>query len=302
MKNEGEVSHQNEEHTSHITTTNIITFRRRLRAGQTPQRSPFLASLVQVSSYVESNHVLYLAPSPEITGAFTEHKVRHRKTSGAEATKKKKADNKKKRQEKQQEKVAALALHNGIDEEDEEGEEGEEDAQPAVREVDGEVDGEVEVHLQFVRVADNSEAESDGDMSEDEGSGDEEEEGQVLSFVVHNLQVPLGVDLVSSEFTETGESQPVYIGEIDDQDENASVRKHNEAARLQGGMEIAKGDRIVAIDGASITGNVGDWAVDAAIAMLIELQKNGRAFSITVEREHKAEQDEDHETDDSERK
>ena len=63
MKNEGEVSHQNEEHTSHITTTNIITFRRRLRAGQTPQRSPFLASLVQVSSYVESNHVLYLAPS-----------------------------------------------------------------------------------------------------------------------------------------------------------------------------------------------------------------------------------------------
>ena len=239
---------------------------------------------------------------PEITGAFTEHKVRHRKTSGAEATKKKKADNKKKRQEKQQEKVAALALHNGIDEEDEEGEEGEEDAQPAVREVDGEVDGEVEVHLQFVRVADNSEAESDGDMSEDEGSGDEEEEGQVLSFVVHNLQVPLGVDLVSSEFTETGESQPVYIGEIDDQDENASVRKHNEAARLQGGMEIAKGDRIVAIDGASITGNVGDWAVDAAIAMLIELQKNGRAFSITVEREHKAEQDEDHETDDSERK
>ena len=36
--------------------------------------------------------------------------------------------------------------------------------------------------------------------------------------------------------------------------------------------------------------------------MLIELQKNGRAFSITVEREHKAEQDEDHETDDSERK
>ena len=120
--------------------------------------------------------------------------------------------------------------------------------------------------------------------------------------LVHNLQVPLGVDLVSSEFTETGESQPVYIGEIDDQDENASVRKHNEAARLQGGMEIAKGDRIVAIDGASITGNVGDWAVDAAIAMLIELKKNGRAFSITVEREHKAEQDEDHETDDSERK
>ena len=112
----------------------------------------------------------------------------------------------------------------------------------------------------------------------------------------------MGVDLVSSEFTETGESQPVYIGEIDDQDENASVRKHNEAARLQGGMEIAKGDRIVAIDGASITGNVGDWAVDAAIAMLIELKKNGRAFSITVEREHKAEQDEDHETDGSERK